>query len=336
MAITRDSACADVASLELRTLRPGGRIAVIDEPTGQVADALGSGGAEVLQWHTRAWDGLPARAELPAGAWDGAFLRLPRERARLALLLDLAAGRLAEGAPLWVVGANDEGIKSTAKRLAPLFDGAESVVARKHCRLLHGVRSAAPARGSLAAWQTPSPLDLPGVPEPVVATAVPGVFAGGALDPATALLLQATAELALVGPALDFACGIGVIALGVGAQHPDLGWTLTDVDALSLHCARLNLPDADARLGHGWAAVPTDRLYGAILSNPPLHRGVVADRTTVERLIDQAPTRLAKGGQLVVVSQRTAGVGTRMKAAFGTSRMLREHGGFQVWGATRP
>ena len=87
-------------------------------------------------------------------------------------------------------------------------------------------------------------------------------------------------------------------------------------------------------LGHGWSPVPHDTAYGAIFSNPPLHRGVTSDRTTLDRLIAQAPMRLRKGGQLVLVSQVTAGIGRRLREHFGTARLLKEDGRFQVWMAT--
>ncbi len=333
MTANRDLACAQVAAQELLALDPQGPVGVVDEGTGQVADALSSLGCAPVRWHTRAWDGVYAMAEPAEGVWAGALVRLPRERARLEVVLDLCAGRLPQGAPLWVVGANDEGIKSTARRLTPLFEAVETVAARRHCRLLQARRSSAPARGSLVQWQTQRSLALPGAAEPVDVVTVPGVFAKGQLDPATALLLEAAADLSFEGPCLDFACGAGLIALGVDRRHPGLSWTLTDVDAWSVHCARQNLPTARVVLGHGWAPVPHDTQYGAIFSNPPLHRGVAADRTTLDRLIAMAPGRMTPSGQLIIVSQRTAGVGRRLRARFSWARLLREDGWFQVWGA---
>ncbi len=328
---SRDSACAEVASDALLDARPQGRICVVDEPTGRVGDALVSVGVEVVPWFTRAWEECPARARPPEGVWDGALIRLPRERARLELLLHLVGDRLQAGAALWVVGANDEGIKSTARHLEPLFEEVETVIARKHCRLLRARRSVIPARGTLEAWETRRCLVLPGAEEPVEVVVLPGVFARGDLDPATALLLDAVAGMPIEGPCLDFAAGIGVIALGVSRQLPGLSWTLTDVDAWSLHCARQNLPEAEVGLGSGWTAVPSLAAYGTIFSNPPLHRGVSQDRTILDRLIDQAPGRLRKGGQLILVSQRTAGVGSRLRRVFSSVRLLREDGRFQVW-----
>lgn len=331
MSETRDRACADVAAAELLTLRPSGTIAVVDVITDQVADTLSSVGASAVRWHTRAWENRPAMAEPPEGAWDGTLIRLPRERARLALLLELVAARLAPGATLWVVGGNDEGIKSTGKRLAPWFDNVETLTARKHCRLLGARRTEAPARGTLAAHELRQPIALPGVPDPVDFVTLPGLFAKGGLDSATALLLQQVPGLSLTGPCLDFACGLGPIAVGVDRLHPGLSWTLSDVDAWAVHCAHQNLPDARVVMGHGWAPVPQDATYGAIFSNPPLHRGVTADRSTLDNLIAKAPARLNKGGQLVLVSQVTAGAGRRLRQHFGKVRILGEDRRFQVW-----
>ncbi len=335
MSHSRDQACAQVAAEELLQLRPQGTIGVVDELTGQVGDALASVGAEPVRWLTRAWDDRPARAEPVTVPWHGALVRMPRERARLAVVLDLVAARLQPGSPLWVVGANDEGVKSTGKRLAPLFDGATTLATRRHCRVWTATRSDAPARGALSAWQETRDLALPGVAAPVPFFALPGTFAKGALDPATALLLSVVPRLSLVGPCVDFACGLGTIAVGVDRLHPGLSWTLSDIDAWSVHCAQQNLPGARVVQGHGWNPIPHDTTYGAVFSNPPLHRGVEGDRSTVDRLIALAPARLRPGGQLILVSQVTAGLGRRLRGTFGTARLLADDRRFQVWVAAK-
>jgi 16S rRNA (guanine1207-N2)-methyltransferase len=333
MANSRDIACAAIAAESLLRLAPPGPVGVVDEPTGHLAQMLGQAGIEVQVWNTRAWDDQAAQAEPASGPWQAAVIRLPRERTRLALLLDLVAARLERAAPLWIVGGNDEGIKSTAKKLGPLFDGVQTVTAKKHCRLLSARRSDAPARGRLSQWERKTDLVLPGATQPVQVVAVPGVFAKGALDPATALLLEAVRSRDFQGPCLDFAAGIGLIALGISQERPELTWTLADVDSWSLHCAQLNLPQCRLALGDGWRPIPADLRFGAIFSNPPLHRGVLSDRSTLEALISGAPKRLLRGGQLIMVSQRTAGIGKRLRRAFGSAQLMNESRGFQVWGA---
>ena len=44
--------------------------------------------------------------------------------------------------------------------------------------------------------------------------------------------------------------------------------------------------------------------YEAILSNPPLHRGIAEDHALLEQLIADAPAHLAPGGVLQIVVQR--------------------------------
>jgi len=338
MAADRDQAAAVVAAEELLGLGVRGRLLVVDEPTGRVVGALRSGDVEVTPWLTRAWGGEASRAEPIEGTWEGAVVRLSRERARLQVLLHLVAARLPEGAPVWVVGANDEGIRSTAKCLQPLFEEVRTVATRRHCRLLTGLRTSAPARGRLADHFLRRELVLPGVEGPTSVVSLPGAFARGGLDPATRLLLTAVADLALEGPALDFATGLGLVALGVARRRASvdavpLDWTLCDVDTWSLAAAQQNLPRARVAAGSGWQAVAAGDRFGVILSNPPLHRGVAQDTTLLDALVAEAPARLRPGGSLVIVSQRTAGVGRRMQAAFGGARVVGEDRSFCVWAA---
>jgi 16S rRNA (guanine1207-N2)-methyltransferase len=262
---------------------------------------------------------------------DAATLRLPRARPRLELTLHAVAACLPAGGQIWVTGANDEGIKSTAKRLRPLFEDVQTRAFRRHVRVLVARRTDTPARGDLDDWADRRVISLPGVAAPVDVRVWPGLFAKGGLDPATALLLKHLQDLDLRGPVLDFGCGAGLIAMAVRARKPSVQISLLDVDALAVHAAVGNVPDAEGLCGEGWQGLPGDARFGCILSNPPLHRGKDLDLVALDRLISLAPQRLVRGGRLLLVSLRSVGPGRRMMQAFGNASLLGEDHRFQVW-----
>ena len=125
--------------------------------------ALIAAGVTVERWDRRAFDGRDVQASPPAGPFDLGFLRLPQAKPELLMNLHLVAGRLKPEGSLVVFGANDEGIKSAPKRLAPLFANVKTLATGGHCRVLHARRDPREgARDALSDWVS---LFDPGLPE---------------------------------------------------------------------------------------------------------------------------------------------------------------------------
>ncbi|MCO4746836.1 MAG: methyltransferase, partial [Proteobacteria bacterium] len=188
---------------------------------GTVAQALADRGAEVLSWNRYASGERPAAPMPPSGSFDRAVMALPRGRPAFAFALEMVASRLPLGAPVFVYGANDGGVKTAHKSMGPWFEDVEKLDARKHGRLLRGLRSAAEARGTVDAYAESVTLELP--LGPASFTNLPGLFARGELDRGTALLLKALQSKGEkpVRRALDFASGMGVLGAGVKQRWPD-------------------------------------------------------------------------------------------------------------------
>lgn len=333
----RDAVCAQVLTEELAAQPPMGPVLLIDQTDGRVMRAVADTAGGACRWFGRSFDGAKAKPWPPEGQVSTVLLRLPRERARLNMILHAAAQRLVVGGELWIVGANDEGIKSTPKRLSPLFESVETRAFRRHVRVLAARRSAeGPAPTALEGWQVQTPVELPGAAGPRTLISYPGLFAKGALDPATALLLQHLDVASLAGPVLDYGCGPGAISMALRAQRPGLELCMLDVDALAIHAAQQNVPDALHWCGDGWAGVANDVRFGAIVSNPPLHRGKDMDLRAYEALLAGAAARLSHGGRLVIVSLRSATPLKRMKKTFGNARLLAEDHRFHVVESVRP
>lgn len=333
-ATDRDSVVSQVAAEALAERRPQGRMLVAGDTDGAMEEALRDGGAEVVSWHRLALDGKHAAPWPADGAFDGAVLRLPRGWAAFEMALHALAARLPVGAPLWIAGSNDEGITSAPKRLADLADGVETLTIKRRARLLETRRTATPAHGALEDWREAVALPLPGRDEPLPLVSYPGLFAHGRLDAGTECLLSVLPEVAAGTAVLDFGCGAGVIARTVRERTPDARLTLLDIDAVALHAARQNVPDAELVLSDGLSGLGTRERFGLILSNPPLHRGKDEDFGMLEALVTGTKQYLKLRGSLVAVTQRTAGVGKLFKSAFGHAEMLMETPQFQVWSGT--
>ena len=324
-----------------------GRVLVIDDLEGHLERALLAHGAQVTRW-CRASLGEQAGSSWPEpGPFDAAYLRLPRVKAAYELALHAAAWALSPGSPLWVYGANDEGIKSATTLMASLFRGVVTRDARRHCRVLLGKRAAsAPVRAPLQAWAhpvTPGPLASTLAPTSTLAAerpwiTYPGVFARGELDEGTAALLMAMERdlrLSDGAQALDFACGGGVIAAWLMARWPSLKLHMSDSDAIALLAASHNAPGASAWLSDAWHGLPQALRFEAILSNPPIHRGKSEDFEALTALIHGAPARLLPDGQLWMVVQRQVPVEPLLARGFASARVVAQDTRFRVWCATR-
>ncbi len=310
-------------------LPAGARVLVVDDLDGHLERDLTALGHRVVRWCRLTVGDRPGAPWPGAGPFDACCLRLSKVKAAFEMALHAAASVLPAGAPLWVYGANDEGIKSAGRVMAPIFGAPTTVDARRHCRVLEARRpDAASIRTRLAEWRSFVPPPLPGLRQWVT---YPGVFAKGALDIGTAELLAALPPLPGARVA-DFGAGSGVVAAAVLRDAPDADVHLIEADALALQAAHENVPGAKAHLSDAWAAVPPLR-FDHIVSNPPFHRGKGEDFAVLRALLVGAPHRLRPGGALWMVTQRQVPVGPLLEEVLTAVEVVREDGRFRVWRA---
>ncbi|MDQ7007932.1 MAG: methyltransferase [Acidobacteriota bacterium] len=308
---------------------------VVDDEGDQLGPALEAAGARVRRWWRWAFGGLPARPWPPAGRWQGVVLRLPRDRSVLDMQLHLLCPTLEAGGRLVAWGANDEGARSAGGVLEAFFDQVRPVASRAHGRVFEA-RRPRPAEhpGPGAPWRRRQPVALPLGGERKVTldfVSYPGVFAGGGLDEGTALLCSVLGDLRLAGNVLDFACGAGMIAAAVRRLCPAATITGLEVDALALEAAALNVPDAEWLLSDGWRALPSQRRFDQILSNPPVHRGREEDHSILLHLLTRSRRYLHGGGRLTLVVQGR--LGALVRRTLPRARRLAATARYQVWQA---
>ncbi|HEV2520538.1 MAG TPA: methyltransferase [Thermoplasmata archaeon] len=134
-----------------------------------------------------------------------------------------------------------------------------------------------------------------------------GVFASTALDPGTALLIEAL-DPRPADRVLDLGCGWGAIGIAAARAAPDGHVILTDVNRRAALLARSNLrrndlSNAEVRIGPGFEPVEEER-FDLIATNPPYHAG----RALILSLLEEAPRHLTASGRLLLVGKGSQGI----------------------------
>jgi 16S rRNA (guanine1207-N2)-methyltransferase len=236
----------------------------------------------------------------------------------LALLAQAAAEHLGPGGTLLAAGPKNAGILSFARRLETLLGNAKPLAYRKGQRVVASYHTgdltpiADPAATSLYV------ADLAG--ERWKLQREPGVFAGGAIDDATAML----AEAMTITPddrCLDLGCGCGILGMVAARRAPAQQAVLVDSDAFALELAKRNC----ARNGIGNARiVPADIVdtvaeerFTVVACSPPLHPGREHGGSTIaDQFMQGARSVLEPGGRLYLAVHRFLPYEGRLAAIF--------------------
>jgi 16S rRNA (guanine1207-N2)-methyltransferase len=311
-----------------------GRVLAVNQG-GALPAAVRRHGADCTVWNRRLAvpAAVPAAPWPPQGPFDLAFVRLPKAREEQAMTVHATLSVLRPGGRLVLYGGNDEGIRSADAVLGEIASDVTTLAARGHGRVLAALRGdrAGQARATLEAWRAVARMEIAGSARDWVS--YPGCFAAGRIDEGTALLLGALPPLVppLTSGAhvLDYGCGTGIIAATLLAIEPALKVDTMDNDSVALAAARENVPAARRILGTRLVDAGR-RDYAAILSNPPLHQGIAEDRIQLERLIADAPARLAPGGILQLVVQRRIAIERELARHFATVATVAETARYSV------
>lgn len=265
----------------------------------------------------------------PQGEFDHILIRVHIEKTAMEMLVHASLQCLHPQGTLWIVGGNDEGIKSLPNRLQSLVPNLETVDIRKRCRVLRAKKphSSVELHTSIHDWwKTEHFLGRDWA-------SLPGCFAKGKLDAGTELLLEVLPTCKANRRVLDYACGIGVISQQVRAHFPDVAIDALDFDRYAVESARKNISDVSFFVSDGWHNLPNDRRYDFIVSNPPLHRGKEEDKTALLALISESKKRLYRQGSLVLVIRRQLPVQHLLSEFFHRVEMCTKTNHFWVWKA---
>ena len=212
---------------------------------------------------------------------DAALVFLPKSRSLIELTLAMVAVTLQPGAPCFLVGENDAGIRSSRVLLEQRIGRLRTVDAARHCVLFQATKQVESEPFSLERWLTSYTLAVREQTLQVIS--LPGVFSHGRLDEGTQLLLE-TLDGPPLGRVLDFGAGAGVIGATIKQTWPAAVVELVDANALALEAARRTilanqLPINLIKPSNVFSDV--QGTYTQIVSNPPFHTGTKTDYRVV-------------------------------------------------------
>jgi len=331
--IEREEIVAKVAVPAVEAIAGLSRPLVVNDSLGRMTPA------NAALWNRRASKAGTGRIWPEDGPYDGVLIRLLHDKSAMTMALSAVASRMDKGAPIYVVGANDEGIKSIGRVLADHFEEIETLDTRKRCRIVRGYRNASVVeKPRFEDWATSCEF---GVLDRVCEwSSWPGLFAKGLLDPGSELLIstlrsqQGKKAIKFNKPVLDFGCGIGILSAAIRTMAPEVSLTAIDVDAIAICAAERNVPDLDARNSDAWSAISGSERFGLIVSNPPIHTGKSGDFRVLDALLAGAKNRLLFKGALVLVVQRQIPVQKKLEEHFKFVEMLAQTTRFRVWKAS--
>ncbi|NLE23846.1 MAG: class I SAM-dependent methyltransferase [Clostridiaceae bacterium] len=163
---------------------------------------------------------------------------------------------------------------------------------------------------------------------------VSGVFAfSQKVDKASSLLIESFRPSGAGNFVLDMGCGIGPISLFIKSRYPHLQVTAVDINERAVSYTEKNALLNDLSI----EAMKSDlysqldgRLFGDILSNPP----IAAGKALNTRMIHEAKDHLLKNGALWLVAYHNKGGETLkriMNEAFGNVEDIEKKGGIRVY-----
>jgi 16S rRNA (guanine1207-N2)-methyltransferase len=168
-----------------------------------------------------------------------------------------------------------------------------------------------------------------------------GVFAGPSIDIGTRFLLDhLPSEIPGSEPAVDLACGTGVVAAALALRHPDLRVYACDQSAAAVASARAT---AEANgVGDRVEVVRDDMLAGRaeasasfIALNPPFHSGAAVHEGLAPRLFADATRALRPGGELWTVWNSALRYRPALERLVGPTRQIARNAKFTVTASTK-
>lgn len=273
---------------------------------------------------------------LGEAAYDCVVLSLPREKARLDMLIHAASERIGPGGRLWLAGPNRGGIRSAGKPLERRFIAVDKIDSARHCSLFEASETKEGEPFVLDDYETAFEIAHAG--KTIQLRSLPGVFAHGRLDAGTSLLLKTLEDSPASGRVLDFASGCGVIGGAVISAAPASKVTLLDDSALAIEAGKRSLSangfEAKWLPSNGLAEL--DGRYDWILSNPPFHRGVNNDLDVARSFFGKAGTFLSENGRIRVVFNRHLPYAAWLRESFNRVDTLSQTNAFTVIEASTP
>ncbi len=221
--------------------------------------------------------------------------------------LQVALYALRPGGRLYVAGAKDRGILSTAKRMQEYFGNVETLQISKGQRVVCSRKQA----GQF----------------PKIQVQDVTMFANNKLDEGTRLLLAAL-EVRATDEALDIGCGAGFIGLHIARLATRGHMTMVDASLAAVAVAQRaveqsGLTNVQVLPSDGVQAVSKQR-FDLVVTNPPFHQGGIQTMEIAGRFIRGAAQVLRPQGRFYMVANRFLKYEPTLHSAF---KQVEEVGG---------
>lgn len=267
--------------------------------------------------------GLGYRVAL-TGQAGAALICVPRAKPQARALLAEACQALRPGAVMAVDGQKTDGVEAVLKDCRALGLELGETVTKGHGRL-----ATVPADGRLLAWAAQ---------DHVVDGFVtrPGVFSADGPDHGSVMLAGAL-PADLKGRVGDLGAGWGYLSRSVLARAGVTHLDVVEAEAVALDCARRNVVEARAQFH--WADARSfrpEKLWSAVVMNPPFHNGRAADPALGLAFIRAAQKGLAPDGVLWMVANRHLPYEPALRDLFRVVEVVAADGSFAVTRAAYP
>ena len=251
---------------------------------------------------------------------------------RGAELIELAAEHVRPGGIIVLAGGKQSGIKG-AESLLEKVGPSSTLLYKKGHRLVAVERPPTWSRS----FHTPTYATVQVRDMHFELEHAAGVFAGGGLDPATMMLIEAVSVPAKAR-ILDLGCGSGIIGMALKQLEPSAEVVLVDSNSRAVQLARANLArntlQAEVLESNGISAIQ-DRVFDLVVTNPPFHVGRMRSEKIAHMFIVQAHQVTASGGQLWLVANQFLRYEPLIQATWGNVEEVVGDSRFKVLRATR-
>ncbi|MBC7735686.1 MAG: class I SAM-dependent methyltransferase [Candidatus Saccharibacteria bacterium] len=258
------------------------------------------------------------------GQFATALICVSRAKAEARALLAEACLALRPGAVMAVDGQKTDGVEAVLKDCKALGLDLGEAVTKGHGRL-----ATVPADARLLDWAAQDHLVDGFVTRP-------GVFSADGPDHGSVMLAQALPQ-DLRGRVGDLGAGWGYLSRTILARPRVTHVDVVEADATALDCARRNLSSPLAQFH--WAdarGFRPEKLWSAVVMNPPFHNGRAADPALGIAFIRAAHKGLAPDGVLWMVANRHLPYEPVLRDLFRVVEVVQADGSFAVTRAAFP
>lgn len=252
------------------------------------------------------------------GQFATALVCVPRAKAAAHALMAEACLALQPGAVMAVDGQKTDGIEAVLKDCKALGLDPGEAVTKGHGRL-----ATVPADARLLAWAAQDHRVDGFVTRP-------GVFSADGPDHGSRLLAQAL-PADLRGRIGDLGAGWGYLSRAILARPSVTHLDLVEAEIAALDCARRNVVDPRAQFH--WADARNfrpEKLWSAVVMNPPFHNGRAADPGLGLAFIRAAHKGLTPEGELWMVANRHLPYEPALRDLFRVVEVVTVNGTFAV------